>query len=420
MTGASSRPTIGLVLSGGAARGAYEAGVIAYLREGLPAETGVHARFDVICGTSVGAINACFLAATADRPDEQGALLAASWSTLEIENVVAVTATDLARFARSLVGRAPSLAELHLRGGIINPERLERVVREQVRWSQIERNLARGHLAGLAVSATHVASGETVVFVHRRDGVLPPWSHDPWVHARASAIRPHHALASAALPLLFPAVEIDGRYYCDGGVRQNTPLSPALRLGADRVLVVSLRHRGARDPEGPGARLSLPDAPRGDEGSAESAPSPFFLLGKVLNALLLDHLDYDVARLEATNAVLDAGARAFGGGFVDGLNTALAAQGANPMRRVEALIVRPSQDLGELAARFAQTDAFASRARGLTGGLLRRLARAESRDEADLVSYLLFDGEFGRSLIELGVADARARRDDLARFFDGG
>jgi NTE family protein len=402
------RPKTAIVLSGGAARGAYEAGVLAYLRDGLVRDTGVRAQIDVVCGSSVGAINACVLAATAHEPDMQGALLAGRWSALNIDDVVPLKTTDLLRFTRSMFGAAPA-GSTHRHGGMLDPTALEKVVLDGVPWTMIQRNIAEGRLDALAVSATHVSSGHTVVFVERREPGLPPWGSDPFVHGFATRIRPQHALASAAIPIVFPAVSIDGQYYCDGGLRLNTPIAPAVRLGAERVLVISLRHR---PPETERPRLSLAPPPPG-----HGPPSAFFLAGKVINALFLDHVDYDLDRLRRTNAVLEAGERAFGPDFSHKLNDALVAQGAAPLRTIQELRIEPSQDLGVLAADVARSPEFARKTKGLVAGLLQRYARSSDEEEADAVSYLLFDSSYCAPLVELGIADARAHRDELAKLF---
>lgn len=385
-----------------------------YLREGLPRETGVRARFDVLCGSSVGAINACFLAATMDRPDEQGALLVEKWCSLELEHVVKLGRPELLRFGRSLLGMGPAPLDVDRHGGLLDPAPLERVVTEQFTWSMIQRNLAAGRFDALAVSATHVGSGRTVIFVERADGTAPTWSHDPFIQSMPARIRPQHALASAAIPLLFPAVQIEGRWFCDGGVRLNTPLSPALRLGADRVLVISLRYLPPHD-EAREARHSLEPEPM----LPDHAPSPYFLAGRVLNALWLDHVDYDYDRLQRTNAVLSAGEAAYGPSFREKLNAALQAQGHATLRQIVEHRVHPSRDIGAMASEYARSEAFAPRAKGMAGALLRRYAAPE-RQDADMSSYLLFDGGFARELVDLGYADARAQRNELARFFDGG
>jgi NTE family protein len=408
----TTRPKIALVLSGGAARGAYEAGVIAYLREGLVRDTGVAARFDILCGSSVGAINACFLAANAHRPEAQAELLVQRWASLKIDDVLQLRTADVMKFVRSLLGVAPAPEDAHRRGGAIDPSNMERMVLEGAPWSLISRNLADGHLDALSVSTTHVTSGHTVIFVQRRDGSVPEWSHDPFVHAVAAKIRPQHALASGAIPLMFPPVSIEGQYYCDGGLRQNTPLSPALRLGADRVLVVSLRHL----PDAEEARVERDSII--SPARVEPLPSPYLLAGKVINALWLDHVDYDLDRMRQTNALIEAGVRAFGPGFVARLNAELLAAGRQPLREIAELRVMPSRDIGAMATEFARTEEFTKRVRGITGTVLRRMAVSDAPDESDLLSYLLFDGAYCQQLIDLGIEDARSQRDALARFFD--
>jgi NTE family protein len=296
---------------------------------------------------------------------------------------------------------------------MLDPGGLERVVERSIPFDRIGANLRAGHLDALTVSTTHVKSGRTMVYVHHRDleaeagepetmPPLPVWSKDPTTTSRAARITARHALASAAIPILFRAVKLEGEYHCDGGLRQNVPLSPARRMGAGRVLVVNPHY--------------ISTTPLDDAGAEDLFPGPFFLLGKTLNALLLDRIDSDLARLETINRILDAGTKVAGPGFVGALNQAMGypeGQGLRPMR---ALLVRASQDIGRLAAEFVRTPAFA-KVGGLAGRLMRRLSEPASRNEADLLSYLLFDGEFARQLIELGRADARARHEELCAFF---
>jgi NTE family protein len=197
-------------------------------------------------------------------------------------------------------------------------------------------------------------------------------------------------------------VAIDGDYHCDGGLRQNVPLSPARRLGAARVLVINPRFISA--------------APLDDRGADDLFPGPLFLLGKTLNALLLDRIDTDLARLRTINRILEAGTRYAGPGFVDGLNRELGFPEGQGLRPMGALLVRASRDIGRLAAEYVRTPAFA-RISGMNGRLMRRLSEPDSRNEADLLSYLLFDGGFAGQLIEMGRADARARHEELCAFF---
>lgn len=408
---------MGLVLGGGAARGAYEAGVLRYLAHDFARETGVSPWFDVVCGTSVGALHACFVGATIDVLDASTRLLVERWRELELDRVVRFSPREVARFAWSAVGGAlahdaEESGPPRRLGGLVDTRALERFVLGSVPWSRIGQNLDRGALDALTVTTTHVASGDTVIFVDTRRE-LPRWSHDPHVRARPARIGPWHALASAAIPLMFPAMPLGGSLYVDGGLRQNTPLSPALRMGVERVLVVALRPAPVPAPAATHAAEALGRA------REDRLPSPYFLLGKTLDALMIDRVDYDLERLRRTNAVVRAGARTYGDDFASRLNATLETGGWNGMREVRDLMVRPSTELGELAARFARSPEFERAATGLAGRLLRRLAGGEGEDDAGLLSFLLFDGAFAAKLIDLGWEDARARRDELAAFFEG-
>jgi NTE family protein len=226
-----------------------------------------------------------------------------------------------------------------------------------------------------------------------------PWSFDPNADAAVTEITPRHVRASAAIPFFFPAVRIGDAYYLDGGLRMNTPLSPALRLGCERVLVIGLKHAVA-----PGeTRPAYPE---------EVVAQPAFLLGKVLNALMLDRLEYDLQRVELVNAMLAHGERSYGQGFLAKFNEAVREQRGTDYRRVNALTIRPSQDIGALAARCYTREG--RRSLGVLPSLLTGLARrGVPADEADLLSYLLFDRCFTSQLLELGREDARARSDEI-------
>jgi len=400
---------VGLVLAGGAARGAYEVGVVDYIVEDVARALGREVPLDVLCGTSVGAINVCGLGAFADEPRGRAQRLVASWSALQITDLVRPDAREVFHLLKALVGRAGKVGPEEMRrGGILDPAGLEGLLHRAVPFERIDEHLRAGRLTGVSVSTTHVATGRTVVFVQRALPGLPPWSSDATIFPRAAQLRARHALASAAIPLLFPAVRIDGEFFCDGGLRQNVPLSPARRLGADGLIVVNPRF--LRRQTG-----SEPDASR--RAREQAFPGPLFLLGKALNALLLDRIDNDIDRLERINQILDAGTRAYGAGFLDDLNLALGHAPGQGLRPLRVVLIRSSQDIGKLSAEFVRAPAFTTRARGMVGRVMRRLAEGEAHSEADLLSYLLFDGEFARQLIELGRADARARHEELCAFF---
>jgi len=396
---------VALVLAGGASRGAYEVGVVQHVLEDVSRAIGRDVPIDVICGTSAGSLNAALLAAFADRPAERGQMLAQRWTSLKMQELVRPSAGELLQLVGRLVGRAPRPPKEGSRhGGLFDPAGIEAILRDAVPFDRIAEHLQAGRLAALSISTTHVATGRTVVFIQRREGNTPRWGRDPTMVGRTAVIRAEHVLASAAVPLMFPAVEIDGQYYCDGGLRQNVPLSPARRLGADSLVVINPRYiREDRPP----AELA---------GAHEREfPDPLFVVGKAMNALLLDRIEDDISRLRRLNAVLEAGTRRFGPGFTDGLNEELRTMGVGGLRPLEVVYVRSSQDIGVMAADYVRSPLFARRVRGLFGRALRRIADGEP--EADLLSYVLFDGEFCGRLVELGRSDARARHDELVRLF---
>jgi len=400
--------TVALVLAGGAARGAYEVGVVQYILEEVAKAMGRDIPIDIFCGTSAGSINACMLAAHADKPVLRGQMLADRWTSLRLEDVVRPSTSELLGLAGRLIGRSPRKhkdAREGRRGGIFDPNGVEAIVRDAVPFDRIGEHMRAGHLAAMSISTTHVASGRTVVFVQRREGGLPRWGSDPTMVARPTTVRAEHVLASAAVPFLFPAVEIDGQFYCDGGLRQNVPLSPARRLGADSLIVINPRYIREDKP-----------SPALAEAREREYPDPLFVVGKAMNALLLDRIENDIDRLQRLNAVLAAGTRRYGPGFADAINEELGNANVAGLRHLDVVYVRASQDIGVLAAEYARSPEFARRVPGLAGRAMRRVAEGES--EADLLSYVLFDGEFAGRLIEIGRADARARHEALVRFFE--
>jgi NTE family protein len=385
----------GLVLAGGAAHGAYEVGVLRYLHEELARELGGTPRFDVICGTSVGALNACALAAFADAPATGVARMVAAWEGLRLSEMLRPSPTGIAAMVTALAGRHGSAA-----AGLFSSRPIADLLQRTVPFEGIGVNVAAGRVGALAVSTTRVASGEVVVFVQQRARLLDAELGGAAV-ACPARIGVRHVLASAAVPLLFPPVAIDGALHCDGGLRQMLPLAPALRLGADALVVVNPRR--------------FPDVePAAVRRARERAyGSPVFLVGRVLDVLLVDRVQEDLGRLRQIDAILEAGTRRYGAGFVSELAQQLRAAGRPPVRPVDAVEICSSQDLARVAADYVRSPLFLRRAGQLHGRVFRCLADAEGTRETTFLSYLLFDGELAGRLMEIGRADARARSGEL-------
>ncbi len=403
----AAAPKVALVLAGGAARGAYEVGVIQHLVEEVSRDLGRDIPLPILCGTSVGAINACAMAAYAHEPVRRAALMVRYWTKLRIEDVLVPGPSSLFGMLRLALGLGRRRGRSGgVPSGLFGSGGLSRVLAEAIPFARIGEHVASGRLEAVSVSATELSSGRTVVFVQRGSAEPLRWRSDPTIVARDVSLGAEHALASAAIPFFFPPVRLENDYYCDGGLRQNVPFSPARKLGADRLIIIDPTHVGRRDPEA----LPAPDETR--------PPADLVLLGKVLNAVFLDHLDQDLDRLSRVNFILEGGTRIAGPGFVERLNREIGQAPYGGLRPLRTVLVRSSQNIGALATEFAHARGFRLRLKGLVGRLLCRMAEGDTETESDLLSYLLFDGNFARQLIELGRADARAKHAELCAFFE--
>jgi NTE family protein len=399
-----------LVLAGGGARGAYEAGVLSYVFEHAYPRLPGGFEFDIFSGTSVGAVHAAFAAATADSdPGLRAKRLLETWTTMRLTDVFRLTLGDLLAMPLRALGlrrSGGSRRERPVLGGLVDVAPLERMVEKRIPWGRLPDGLRRPTPKALCISCTDVRTGRATVFM---DGPLAdpaPWTHDANAQAIETRIHARHVRASAALPFLFPAVLVDGRYYVDGGLRMNTPLSPALRLSADRVLVVTTGQR----PGLAGDAAAYP---------AEVVTQPVFLLGKILDALTLDRLEYEIQRIDLVNALIARGEEVYGPEFLARINPAVREQRGTGYRRVETAILRPSQDLGALAAECHRCGG-GPRELGLLYALLTRATRhGVPEEEGGLLSYLLFDRCYTEPLLELGRADAQAREDELVELLTG-
>jgi NTE family protein len=396
-------PRVGLVLSGGGARGAYEVGVVRYVRERLP-----RSPFHVITGSSVGAINGSYIAATCDRPRAQVRMLARVWKDLNLDRMYRFGWDQMWSLPQVFFGKnLPKMTHGSTVGGLVDSSYIESIVRQRIPWRGISDNLYHGHLGAFACSATELVTGLTTVFVQSRTQV-ESWPTSPGQVIVPTAVTAAHALASAAIPVLFPAVRVGDQIFVDGSLRQNTPVRPAMHLGADRLLVVGLRHHAASYSAQQEAR----------ERARVVYPNAVFMLGKMLNALMLDKLEADLARIHRTNEVLEAGTRAYGPGFSEVLARDVPGREGRPYRKIDVVLIQPSQDLGQLAWDVIRDSRLQSYSGVMARWLRRTLDTTEDLTESDLASYVLFDPEFLTALMDLGYADAQAHHEELMALFE--
>ncbi|MDB4943014.1 MAG: Patatin [Labilithrix sp.] len=400
-----NRRRTAMILSGGGARGAYEVGVLWYVFDELTRMRGAPPRIDVLCGTSVGAINACYLAAHLGDPVLGMRRLVNLWSELQLTRVLGFGARQLGGIPRLLLGGGKDGT------GLFDVTPMAELVQREVSWRAVARSIRKKQLRALTISTTEVTTGRTVVFMQTAPDVDIPQTAPPRTLFRSTHIGPHHALASAAIPMLFPPVRIDNELYLDGGLRQNTPIAPALRLGASHVFAIG----SSRDVQGVVTH-------EGPNPQHLKAPGAAFLLGKVLNAFLLDHVDVDLDVLRRLNDVIKDGTNRYGAGFTEAMTREAQRRNKPPYRYVEPFEIRPSEDLGRMASDHVRKGKFVGNP-FFTKRLFELLDIGAG--DADLASYLLFDGYYCRQLIEMGRADAHARRDEILAFFgdaeeDGG
>jgi NTE family protein len=372
---------LALVLSGGGARAAYQVGCLRYLAAHYP-----DLAPGIITGVSAGGIIATHLAARSCPFGESVATLDAIWNALSIQRVFRVDTADLGSRAakwglRLLSGGIPGTPRAR---SLVDTAPLYELLTRELACDEagsipgIARSLDDGRLRALALTASSYTTGQSVTWVQAQGGAGMEigWQR-PQRTGIAGEVRVAHVMASAALPFFFPAIDVDGHWYGDGGIRLTAPLSPAVQLGATRILAVSTRY--GRSPA--------------DVGRPAPYPPPAQVAGVLLGAIFLDLLDSDALRLQQVNGLLER----------------LPANARGNMRRIEILVLRPSQDLGRLANEFEADLPRSFRF------LVRGLGSRETRSN-DMLSLVMFQQDYITRLIELGEQDARARGDEIAAF----
>jgi NTE family protein len=371
----NQRQTTAVIMTGGGARAAYQVGVLRALSELLP--PGAPCPFPIICGTSAGAVNAAVLAADAHSFRRGVRRLMTVWKNMHVGHIYRADPLGaLGNSARWLGSVLTGGAQGAKPVSLLDPAPLETLLTRYLDLSAIQRNIDAGHLIAFSVTCSGYSSGQSVTFYQARSGL------ENWKRARrigiAMPITREHLLASSALPFIFRPVSINREYFGDGSMRQIAPVSPALHLGADRLLVI-------------GVGRQLADNER---VAANGHPSLAQIAGHALNSIFLDSLEVDLERLQRINRTLDLIPRE----ILDSTHY--------PLRHVDFHVIRPSVDLERIALSHAHELPRTIR-------LLLRTVGGLQRNASTLLSYLLFERGYCRALIRLGYGDTMSRRDEL-------
>lgn len=372
---------LGIVMGGGGARAAYQVGTLRYIARRFP-----NLRIPIVTGVSAGAINAALLASHHGSFQQAIEELSGLWQNLRVEDVFKVDTPSLAwtgvRWAFQLfsggVGGAMRVK------GLVNTSPLRDYLSEALHavdgeLTGVQYNLAKGRLQAVALSSSSYTTGQSMTWIQGCD--LREWER-PQRRSRKTVLTVDHVMASSALPLFFPAQEIEGAWYGDGGIRLAAPLSPALHLGAGRILAISTRYDR--------------DQSEADRPDVRGYPPPAQVVGAIMNSVFLDLLDQDALRLERLNRLIER----------------LPEDERDDLRLIKLLILRPSADLGRLANEFEPQ--LPRTFRFLTRGL-----GTKQTESPDFLSLLLFQPDYLSRLIEIGESDAEAQSEEIDAFIRG-
>lgn len=396
MRPSASPPLTGLLLTGGGARAAYQVGVlkaVTRIRRDCKAPYGNP--FPIIAGTSAGAVNAAAIACHADHFDLAVAGLADVWSRFTAEQVYRADSLGVIRTGArwlTLWSIGWVIARFHRMRprSLLDNSPLHDLLKRMVHLERLREVMATGQLQALAVTGSSYSSGQHVTFYDAaRD--LQGWNRSQRIAVKTE-LTMSHLLASAAIPFVFPAVSLplegQSEYFGDGSMRQVAPISPAIHLGAERVLVIG----AGRMQE-----------PAGERRPATEYPSLAQIAGHAMSSIFLDALSVDIERLERINKTLSL--------------MPPQARANSPLKPIDVLVIAPSQRLDDIAARHIHHLPPAVRALLRGVGVQQPGRHGQLGSGSALASYLLFEAPFTRELIALGEADTFARRDEVARFF---
>jgi len=374
---------VGLILTGGGARAAYQVGVLKAIAEFLPRRA--HNPFPVICGTSAGALNAAALAINAQSFRNGVRYLDGIWKNFHANQVyrtdVIGVFNNTALWLAGLILSGLGINKLkHI--SLLDNSPLIEFLEEVIPCEKIQDSIDAGLLHALSITASGYGSGHSITFYQGVDEIVP------WRRARRIGVPVQigirHLLASSAIPFIFPATLINREYFGDGSMRQIAPISSALHLGATRILVIGVTANS--------------DVGQPERAGIGNYPSLAQVAGHALNSIFLDSMEMDLERVQRINELAAM------------LPESLCAQAG--IKHVDVLVVSPSQPIEKIAERYIKELPWTIR-------LLLRLVGAVRQSGATLISYLLSEGEFCRALIDLGYQDALKQREEILRFLDG-
>lgn len=372
-----------LVLSGGGARGAYQVGVLQGISEILKKEK-IEPPFRILSGTSAGAINTAKLASTTKDFHSAVAELVQLWAKIKTDQVFKADIMSL-----NTIGLGALLGKKKTFNSLLDTSPLKNLIEKNCDFSNVQPNLEKGLFDSVIITANNYSRNSAVSFVQTASRVNE--SMLKWKEIRRKAVHSQltseHILASSAIPMLFPPIQINGEPYGDGCVRNSTPCSPSIRMGANKLLVIGVRSAN-----------SSGGAPLKENSKEIHEASMVRILNTLLNAVMLDSVEQDVHRIQRLNDLYDEATAS---------NTHFK---ANTLKKIPAICISPSQDIGELAR---------TKAHHIPRILRMTINAFGDLDEAsELLSYLLFDSDFCNNLIAMGHSDCLNQKNEILKFLN--